>query len=1326
VRGLRLEWHGLRVSLDELEARYDLSGLPFSRTARVDRLGARGLVVDLRSVERPAAEPTDPPAEPFRFEGLRPFARLPVRVVLSEVRADAEILATAPDGGTVRLDVVLSGRGVEPGATGDLDAEIGLRLEHAGATREILTGTGSLSVHQSDEGVLDVLEFRGRVRPADPTALHGAGMAARVSADLTAADEAYGLVLSTTGEVERDVVDVSAARRDSNGGIAGSWKARLDAGQANPYLGDLAPPEFALSGTGTFEIDPLRGTATTRSRFEVSASQWERLHPELAAIGALRFDADLEADYAPPRIAVRTLSARVAPAGAEPVLEIGADQPFRVDLDARTIEPSRWGAPLAHLKLDGVPLTWWTGSGSGVGPVAGSVRGSLALTLDDASRMRLRSAAPMEAAGVRLRTSGRRDLGPIAARADIDAELTPEKVTAALGGCRVSFADTSKLAFDGSFAMLRDGRLTATLEGDLAAHAAALAKIVPEIDAVGARGHFRLDLSAGTLSVVDAAVSVSDGGGRKMVEGTVSSVRPLVVDLNRLAPRWNEFEPESLRLRVEGFPVAWVSRFLPEIRIESGTLHGSLRATVPPDRSVRIAGDVPFELRDADLFWGDLPVLRKARLDVSPSIVLSASTIEADLNPITYADSQGNRFDGAVRVRSVPARGRDASFAVDLRASAPSLTSRIGNLGDFEVHAAGSFDDAADALRLAAASFDCKDAEGRSYLRGTSVQPFVVGLAPLAITPTEESPDLFRATFAPLELEKLFPEAFGFAFAGPLPSGEAVISASGGGLLFHAPRPLEFGPISVTRNGSPFLDKVRFTILPEVAYTTTGVRSRETLVEISSGGKKLVSIVSRGVFDVIGLEPQRRIETTVEAALPALVDQPVAQGLPRFDRGALTLSSSVTAGATREVDLRLALSGLVRGDGIVAPDLDARAHATREAGGPLRIEAPIRLTAPGRTSDLTARGRLNLSESGNAIELSIDSDRIVVEDVARLTSVLLPPGEEDSPAEKPPADSSAASAQTLLTRFGPKDGKPIWNVLHGRVPIALRSVEFDRYAVRNVHATIESTPSKLAVEDIGATFLGARMGGCAAVTFENAGVPLYSVETALQVADVDLGRMFTQVDPSRKPTLEGRFRLDMTTRGSGPDPVVALLESRAEILAEGADGMFRGLVPGAKTASRLVRAAGALTFSKEMRATGRLIARLQDLEVHEARVRLERDPSRGLILDSLDVRSEGLVVHGTGSVRRERERPLLGRELRLEVDLAASGDAAIVFDGLGLLGEQPSGEGGFRPVTRTIAVGGTVVAPDASDLWKALDDAAADAKGSFGWALRKVLDSGEE
>jgi hypothetical protein len=61
----------------------------------------------------------------------------------------------------------------------------------------------------------------------------------------------------------------------------------------------------------------------------------------------------------------------------------------------------------------------------------------------------------------------------------------------------------------------------------------------------------------------------------------------------------------------------------------------------------------------------------------------------------------------------------------------------------------------------------------------------------------------------------------------------------------------------------------------------------------------------------------------------------------------------------------------------------------------------------------------------------------------------------------------------------------------------------------------------------------------------------------------------------------------------------------------------------------------------------------------------------------------------------------------------------ILFDGLGLLGEGTD-EHGYRPVTRPVTIGGTVAAPDTSEFYEMLDEAARDSKGVLGVGMRRA------
>jgi hypothetical protein len=75
--------------------------------------------------------------------------------------------------------------------------------------------------------------------------------------------------------------------------------------------------------------------------------------------------------------------------------------------------------------------------------------------------------------------------------------------------------------------------------------------------------------------------------------------------------------------------------------------------------------------------------------------------------------------------------------------------------------------------------------------------------------------------------------------------------------------------------------------------------------------------------------------------------------------------------------------------------------------------------------------------------------------------------------------------------------------------------------------------------------------------------------------------------------------------------------------------------------------------------------------------------------------------------------------LSVSFDMATRGDLTILFDGLGLLGDSED-EQGYRPLTRTVTVGGTVSEPNTSAFYEMLDEASRDSKGVVGVAMRRI------
>jgi hypothetical protein len=220
------------------------------------------------------------------------------------------------------------------------------------------------------------------------------------------------------------------------------------------------------------------------------------------------------------------------------------------------------------------------------------------------------------------------------------------------------------------------------------------------------------------------------------------------------------------------------------------------------------------------------------------------------------------------------------------------------------------------------------------------------------------------------------------------------------------------------------------------------------------------------------------------------------------------------------------------------------------------------------------------------------------------------------------------------------------------------------------------------------------------------------------VTQVDLGRVFSTVAPSEPPVMEGLFELRGEAAGCGTTPAEAVLNAAAHLEAEAADGVFRGLSEGASELSRLLRVAGTLTFSKEIRAAGRAVGTLEALPIESARLRLDRVPGLGLEIRELEVESPDLRLRVEGAARRVPEQPFVASRLDARVAMEARGDVGILFDAAGFLADGAADD--YRRVTRGFTLRGTVGAPDAVDLYRAISEAGANAGGAYGWALRKA------
>ena len=142
-------------------------------------------------------------------------------------------------------------------------------------------------------------------------------------------------------------------------------------------------------------------------------------------------------------------------------------------------------------------------------------------------------------------------------------------------------------------------------------------------------------------------------------------------------------------------------------------------------------------------------------------------------------------------------------------------------------------------------------------------------------------------------------------------------------------------------------------------------------------------------------------------------------------------------------------------------------------------------------------------------------------------------------------------------------------------------------------------------------------------------------------------------------------------------------------------------------------------FSKEFGAISRLVKNLPEFPYDTMEVTIVRTAPDTVHLHSLTLRTPNTLITGFGVVYLQDDLPAAESPMELQIQLATRGDLAILFDGMKLLQDTPDASG-FRPLREPITVRGTLDEPDASELYDRIDEGIQNAKGLFGWALRRV------
>lgn len=1275
-----------------------------------------GFDVDLDLASGPPAEPA---AERAAFTGLAAVLRLPPGIRLRNLDASGNLLIRPTTGVDVAGPWQLSAGPLAPAETAALELTASLSATCAGET--LLSA--NIGVDASGEvgaaSAIDELTVDARIDPLDDAP----GLRVLASLGIDAGTERYSLTVDDDDGTELANLDAALV---AGGRLEGTWEASVSPGVVAAFARGRSVADLSGRSTGQLDVDLAGGSVEIRSSTALEGRGWEAFDPELAKLGTIGLRMELDAAAEPGVVTASNVDISISSAQRGELIGIETLQPLRYTTGDWLVDPQVWGEPALRVTASSMPLEWLGALSGAANIVGGELSGAFELVRRQERQTDIVVDEPLRATGVRF--------APVRGFTlpDLDLTLVPRAtlsagtLDAAIEELRITAATGFDVSLRGRASTSRAQWPLIGFEGRAEARVPALERLLPQLGGVYATTRVQLDVSELVLTVATAEIGANASDGRQLLTADLTGQQPLRLELPGFSADWDDFDAQSVALRLDRVPIDWVGAYVPELEFRGGEISGLLEATATAGQGLTLQTSEPLTIANL------LPVYRgrQARdawaATLRPTIHLGTAASSVAVDDLELISSSGNAIRADATL-DAPAAGDRIAMSVSLDTELTELAGRYGlMIGGLHWWQSGELELSTRRLRLDELSIDIEDSAGVDIISIVGSRPFFVAAEPFGVSVDGESPEIFRATMTPLRLESLLPNLLGFDLEGELPEGQFIGRVGpGGSLVVAADDTLVFRDVTVGWNGAKLLDRVTTGVRYEVAYSAGGFEARTVDLTATDGnGDTLVHTTTEAVAPLTVERLLTRASVTVEAHLGPLAHQPVLADLPRFDSGLLDASLTVT---DADAESTLAVTASLRDAATEAagalPDVTLALDAAGVRGDHVTVSMPITLqSAQFGASDLRLDGTAAVDDAGRyALDANVTGQRLVAADLDRLAALGVPAGgPADAPARGRLAPLSDETLSAIAKLRAVRDSVPVWtDRLLARTTLDLGRVSFPAFDVDDVRGRLEITEGRAALTELRASLLGAELDAAATVDFDDAEARPYSLDFRADVHDIELGKLFLAVAPTEAPTAEGRFELTSTLTGTGLNPLDLGLSTFGELKLSGRDGIFRGLAAHAGTGSTAARAIGILTFSRQLRAVGRLLDGLGEIRFEQADFELRRTVPERIDVDRLRIVSPQLEIDAAGSLALAPLRPLLESPLDVSAQLAAAGDVAILFDGMGLLDEE-TGEAGYRAMSRRIRVGGTPIAPDTSDFWELMEQAGENARGSFGAGLRAL------
>lgn len=1318
ARGVAFAMPGLTATSAPIAVRVWPSRL-LRREFHVEQVDVQKLRIEITpaQLESDSAEASAP--EPF--PGLLSLLTAPLPWVVGQARIEAQLVVN--DGGqSVAVgDLILEGGELRAGRTGRItyQLDVASALLPAGPDNRVRS-RGEIEIVRDGTRGVERIGIKGDLKlPVyGPLTLPAGDFDLSITATPDGESYAGGLrwgpaaSLALQGELQR-----------SQGTLAATLGLRANESLVASLTEGRAPAaEVSADLVTTLDLTTFDLEATVQG--SLAARDWARVQPELAPLSALAGRLSAALARRGSVVELKSLDAELT--GLDSTLKAHTKLQGAVDLATPT------AAPRFALGLEGLPLAWanpWLGSAVQV--ENGLVSGGWLLDLRRNGSLDLVSTEPLRTGPVQLKGPDLPALPALTLELPSRVGIANGRAVFALPGGVLTSAlgDRVELAVEGSHELVgADSRIAGRLSAALPKMLTGPEHPLPFTLAVdwdagrSADGTWTLD--AGSLEL-------------RLPERTKPAIALALrqpVSINAAGVTAAPLDQDLVTFEADALPLDWLSRWLPDYQLKGTWIQGFSTLRSPqPLGGLELTTSTAWRFTGLSLGIGGKELFR-GEAGLSPSGALSATQVRADLRGLELTADDGNRVSGALTITASPtdqrfqtefeadavlpalphSEGTYGTVSVRLRYKASSVEGEIAQVESFQLEAHNA---AGPLLTIAAPQPFYYFAKPSGELILSSLAPLTVDVAPLPL-----------AWFQPL-----LPA--GSEIAGRMEAMSFILVAEPQKFLLRPTRPVQVTNLSYRQHGQPRLHAATGRFFP--ALDLNVFHELRPAFQLGFTGRLHAT---DGLLEVAGataaeFEAGVSFVGNDQAILPQTIDLASRLDFGALNQVPLLAEAGMPAAGTlvtringdplgpKPLDVWMQIADLrATGSDTRLPTLTVA--ATGQSPGQsraLRFDVKARLDGQPQASDLA----FTFSAEQTAIDLSFEStltsSHLDLAALEAFAAAFTPPAVRNPPpsAETAVENGEASVAVTRAPLAAPL-GVPFWDTLRGRFTLDLGSVRYAPYRIDAIRGRLELDERNLFLRDLTGTMFAGTWSGDLRVAYDPTQPEADHALTAnFKIEQFETAQAIQTVFPNDYGSIDTRLSLDTTIRGSGNRWWEIMDRTEGRFTLHGRSGVMRLTHPQAGSASTVLALAGAVGFSPELRALGRLLKAFSAMPLDEVRVEGARDIDGNLSLAEFRIDSPQARLRGTGSVPVVEGVPLAGRALAMQLELQARDEVAVILNGMKLLEKQPMADG-YRRLNQPVLIAGEVGRPDPSPLYDLLARAVDGSGGTWGLIMRKV------